>query len=141
MRKTTPVFWINRKAAYPCAIPLKSQTDLQHKYPKGNQQPLFFASFAINSLFTEKKTRRRPVSQDCIHHHEVLIGGGGFQGSEISRPFNGLVPSSTVCDGDLAGQAAFWAWTRRRVSSREITFPKAALVRPPSDTMSVRLSG
>jgi hypothetical protein len=55
MRKTTPVFWRNRKAAYPCAIPLKSQSDLQHKYPKGNQQPLFFASFAINSLFTEKK--------------------------------------------------------------------------------------
>jgi hypothetical protein len=55
MRKTTPVCWRNRKPAYPCAIQLKSQSDLQHKYPKGNQQVLFFASFAINSLLPRKK--------------------------------------------------------------------------------------
>jgi hypothetical protein len=50
MRQITPVFWGNRKPAYPCSIPLKSRTDLPLKYPNGNQQPCFLASFAINSL-------------------------------------------------------------------------------------------
>jgi DNA-binding transcriptional LysR family regulator len=45
---------------------LKSQTDLQPKYPNGNQQHLFLPSFPINSLLLRKKPVgdrfRRPAS-------------------------------------------------------------------------------
>jgi hypothetical protein len=56
MRKTTPVFGHNRKPAYSCAIELKSQTDLQLKYPEGNRQPLFFVSLCNKFPVTEEKS-------------------------------------------------------------------------------------
>ena len=72
MRKTTPVFGRNRKPAYPCAIPLKSQTDLQHKYANCNRQTLFLASFCNKFPVTGDKALRRLVSQDCVRHETVI---------------------------------------------------------------------
>jgi signal transduction histidine kinase len=52
-------------------------------------------------------------------HQEVLIGGGGFQGSEISRPFNGLAPSSSAKRMDIGveGQQDASVW----VSEMDLT--------------------
>ena len=55
MRKTTPVSDGTGNPAYPCAMPLKSQADLQHKYANGTRQPLFFASFCNKFPVTERK--------------------------------------------------------------------------------------
>jgi hypothetical protein len=55
MRKTTPVFGRNRKPAYPCAIQLKSQTDLRLSIPMAIDSPCFSPRFATNSLLLRKK--------------------------------------------------------------------------------------
>jgi hypothetical protein len=68
MGKTTPVSDGTGNPAYPCAMPLKSQADLQHKYPNGTRQPLFFASFCNKFPVTEEKALRRLVLQDCVDH-------------------------------------------------------------------------
>src|SRR6202030_3900458 len=87
---------------------------------------------------------RSPGAQSPQLHQEVLVSGGGSQGSEISRPYKALAWSRAVCDDHLAGLSAARAWTRRRVSGRKIPFPKSALVglarQPASETWTRRQS-
>ena len=117
MRKTTPVFGRNRKPGYPCAIPLKSHTDLQRKYANINRQPLFLASFCNKFPATGDKALRRLVSQDCVRHQEVAANRPGFGRPQSpladdriasSKPSGSAVPESdrrpvTVLFCDMVG--------------------------------------
>ena len=98
MRKTTPVFGRNRKPGYPCAIPLKSHTDLQRKYANSNRQPLFLASFCNKFPVTGDKALRRLVSQDCVHHQEVRANRLGFPGDKNPRSSGRFASRGLVCE-------------------------------------------
>jgi hypothetical protein len=139
MRQITPVFWGNRKPAYPCSIPLKSRTDLPLKYPNGNQQPCFLASFAINSLLFptyHEIRRRRPVWGDGVHHQEVRANRRDFLRHRIARHSRGLRRRQSVCWVVSTVSAAQWRPVRSKVSGRKFPFPRLLFATCPSRPIS-----
>ena len=126
MRKITPVFGRNRKPAYPCAIPLKSQTDLQPKYANSNRQPLFFASFCNKFPVTGDKALRRLVSEDCVRHQKVRANNPGFPAPTIPRLFSALARKLLVCGVYSARRTGLGRRTRKWVSDAEFWVPDYA---------------